>query len=300
MDDAMAKVIDQFLQVNGLKEPKINIKDQGLENQELAPTILPDGTKQFNLEAKVVDWEVEPGKIVKAWTYNGTVPGPILRANPGDKIRIVLKNSLPESTTLHPHGCAVPNSVDGFDPLTQPPVEPGQTYTYDWTVPTDPNTPRVCMYHSHHDAEVQVPNGLVGALLIGQPQLPAGKTFDKEVVMVLNDAGTIGLSLNGRSFPGTTAYVMKKGQTMLVDYYNEGFQIHPMHMHGPHGLVFSKDGVNLPQPYYADTIDVAPGERYSVLYTFDTPGVWAWHCHILTHAETPSGFHYMVTAVDVQ
>ena len=163
MDDSMQKVVDTFLQVNGLKEPKINLKDQGKENAELAPTVLADGTKEFDLVAEIVDWEVEPGKIVKAWAYNGTVPGPTIRVNEGDKVRIKLTNKLPESTSLHPHGCSVPNAMDGFDPLTQEPIKPGETFTYEWVA----KGPKVCMYHSHHDAQVQVPNGLVGALYIG-------------------------------------------------------------------------------------------------------------------------------------
>ena len=69
----------------------------------------------------VVDWEVEPGKLVKAWAYNGVVPGPTIRVEEGDKVQIVLENQLPESTSLHPHGCQVPDSMDGFDPITQPP-----------------------------------------------------------------------------------------------------------------------------------------------------------------------------------
>jgi FtsP/CotA-like multicopper oxidase with cupredoxin domain len=298
MDAAMEKVIATFLQVNGLAEPRIEMKDWGKENQELKPK-LEGGVKVFDLEAKIVDWEIEPGKTVKAWTYNGTVPGPVLRVEPGDKLKINLKNSLEESTSLHPHGCAVPNSQDGFDPVTQPPIKPGETFTYEWTVPGE-GTPSVCMYHSHHNAQVQVPNGLVGAMYVGQLPLPEGKKADQEVTMVLNDAGTIGLSLNGRSFPGTTGYVVKKGQSMLVHYFNEGLQSHPMHMHQPHGLVIAKDGVPLPQPFLSDTVNVAPGERWSVLYEFRDAGVWAWHCHILTHAETPEGFKWMVSAVVVQ
>jgi uncharacterized cupredoxin-like copper-binding protein len=296
MDDSMQKVVDTFLQVNGLKEPRINIKDWGKENAELAPTVLADGTKEFDLVAEIVDWEVEPGKIVKAWAYNGTVPGPTIRVNEGDKVRIKLTNKLPESTSLHPHGCSVPNAMDGFDPLTQEPIKPGETFTYEWVA----KGPKVCMYHSHHDAQVQVPNGLVGALYIGQLNLPSGTKVDHEVTMVLNDAGTIGLSLNGRSFPATQGYVVKQGETMLVHYFNEGLQVHPMHLHQPHGLVVAKDGVELEQPYLSDTVLVAPGERWSVLYTFTEKGVWAWHCHILTHAETPQGFRYMATAVVVQ
>ena len=87
---------------------------------------------------------------------------------------------------------------------------------------------------------------------------------------------------------------------MLVHYMNEGLMVHPMHLHQPMGWVIAKDGVPLITPMPTDTILVAPGERYSVLYMGTDPGVWAWHCHILTHAETPDGMRYMVTALIVE
>ena len=296
MDKAMAEV--------ALKFGKVTTKGEGA--QELLPTIAADGTKVFNLEAKIVDWEVEPGKIVKGWAYNGQIPGPTMHVNVGDKVRIVLKNSLEESTSLHLHGIRVPNAMDGVDPYTQKPIKPGETFNYEFTA----KEPAVGMYHSHHNAQVQIPNGLAGALIIGDwkkiaMQVAGNRTSDKngkveqEVVMVLNDAGTIGLSLNGKSFPATKPYTMKLGESMLVQYYNEGLMAHPMHMHQPHGLVVAKDGIPLESPYWTDTINIAPGERYSVLYTGQDAGVWAWHCHILNHAETSTGMKWMVTAVIV-
>ena len=75
---------------------------------------------------------------------------------------------------------------------------------------------------------------------------------------------------------------------------------HPMHMHQPAGLVVAKDGYMLKAPFWTDTINVAPGERYTVVYNMKDVGAWAWHCHILNHAETPQGMKYMVTAVIVQ
>ena len=296
MDKAMEAVASQFAKV----------KTKGEGALELEPTIAADGTKVFNLEAKIVDWEVEPGKIVKGWSYNGQIPGPTMHVNVGDKVRLVLKNSLTESTSLHLHGVRVPNAMDGVDPYTQKAIKPGATFNYEFTA----KEPAVGMYHSHHNGQVQIPNGLAGALIIGDwkkisMDTAGGRTKDangkveQEVIMVLNDAGTIGLSLNGKSFPATKPYAMKLGETMLVHYYNEGLMPHPMHMHQPHGLVVAKDGVPLESPYWTDTINVAPGERYSVLYTGQDAGVWAWHCHILSHAETPNGMKWMVTAVIV-
>ncbi len=280
----------------------VNVPKGTFGGARLEPTVLADGTKEYELTASIVDWEVEPGKIVKAWTYNGVVPGPEIKVDVGDKVRVVLHNELPESTVIHFHGIRVPNSMDGVDPYTQDPVEPGASFTYEFTA----LEPSVGMYHSHHNAQTQVPNGLAGAFLIGDMPIPPSLAdkgitdIDQSVNMVLNDAGTIGLSLNGKSFPATQAYTAKVGDTMLVNYLNEGLMSHPMHMHQPVGWIIAKDGVPLEVPMPSDTVSVAPGERYTVLYHFLDPGVWAWHCHILNHAEGPMGMFGMVTAVIVE
>jgi manganese oxidase len=287
MDTMMDKVAKSF-----------PAKTAGHGGDPLAPVVTADGTKEFDLTAKVVDWEVEPGKVVKAWTYNGVVPAPMIKVQVGDKVRIVLHNQLPESTSIHFHGIRVPNSMDGVDPYTQQAVKVGATFVYEFTA----LEPAVGIYHSHHDAQVQVPNGLFGALLIGDMPVPASlgpKNVVKEMVMVLNDAGTIGLSLNGKSFPATEPATLNVGESMIVHYMNEGLMTHPMHLHQPVGYIIAKDGVPLTTPMPSDTINVAPGERYTVLYTAVDPGVWAWHCHILNHAETPTGMTGMVTALIV-
>jgi FtsP/CotA-like multicopper oxidase with cupredoxin domain len=268
---------------------------EGVGAQVMAPKVLPDGTKQFDLTAEVVDWEVEPGKTVQAWAYNGTVPGPTIKVQPGDRVRIVLDNQLPQSTAIHLHGITTPNAMDGVPYVTQDPVKPGETFTYEFVA----REPAVGMYHSHHHAEHQVPDGLIGAFLIGDQPVPAGVTVSQEVPMVLNDAGVIGLTLNGKSFPATAPVIAKQGEWVEIHYMNEGLQIHPMHLHGMPQLVIAKDGFAI-APYQADTISVAPGERYTVLVHATEPGVWAWHCHILNHAEREDGMFGMVTTFIVQ
>jgi FtsP/CotA-like multicopper oxidase with cupredoxin domain len=270
---------------------------KGVGAQTLEPTVLPDGTKQFKLTAAITDWEVSPGKTVQAWTYNGTVPGPTIHVNPGDHVQVVLDNQLPESTAIHFHGITVPNAMDGVPDVTQPPVKPGESFTYDFVAS---QTVEVGMYHSHHHAEHQVPDGLMGAFIIGEEPTPAGVTPTQELPMVLNDAGVIGLSLNGKSFPATAPVVAKQGDWVEIHYMNEGLQIHPMHLHGLPQLVVAKDGFPVPAPYQVDTLDVAPGERYTVLVHATSPGVWAWHCHILSHAEGANGMFGMVTTFIVQ
>ncbi len=269
---------------------------EGVGGADLEPTILPDGTKQFDLTAEIVDWEVEPGKIVQAWTYNGTVPAPTIRLEIGDRVRVVLQNDLPISTDIHWHGIKVPFDQDGVAPLSQPFVEPGDEYVYEFTA----DHLAVGMYHPHNSGFEAVPNGLLGAIIVGDLPMPGGVVPDHELSMVLNDAGTIGFALNGKSFPATAPIVAKEGETVLVHYMNEGLTAHPMHLHRNDQLVVAKDGFPLDSPYRADTVNVAPGERYSVLVTAEEKGIWAWHCHILTHAERDTGMFGMVTTMIVE
>lgn len=137
---------------------------------------------------------------------------------------------------------------------------------------------------------------LRGRTVSGIP-IPADLQVAQEVPMVLNDAGIIGLTLNGKAFPATEPVDTKTGDWVLINYFNEGLQAHPMHLHKFPQIVVAKDGLPLDAPYAADTILVAPGERYSVLVHTNAPGTWVWHCHILTHAEGANGMLGMVTAI---
>jgi FtsP/CotA-like multicopper oxidase with cupredoxin domain len=290
-DATMKKPVDEFV-----AQLASGPATEGVGAQPMEPVVLADGTKQFDLIAAVTDWEVSPGDTVQAWTYNGTVPGPTISVQAGDHVRIVLDNQLPQSTSIHFHGIQVPNAMDGVPDVTQAPVKPGEKFTYDFVAVG----PAVGMYHSHHHAEHQVPDGLMGAFLVGDEPLPEGVAITQELPMVLNDAGVIGLTLNGKSFPATAPVTAKQGDWVEIHYMNEGLQIHPMHLHGLPQLVIAKDGFPVPLPYQVDTLDVAPGERYTVLVHATDPGVWAWHCHILTHAESDTGMFGMVTAFIVQ
>lgn len=274
-------------------------------NQPLEPEILDDGTKRFELTAEIVEWEVAPGEFVEGWSYNGMIPGPMIRTEVGDQVEIEVTNELPMGTDVHWHGIIVPNDQDGVAPYTQDLIAPGESHTYRFTTEES----AVNMYHPHHHAQMKVPNGMWGVFLVGDVALPEpGSTIggvtlpdeltvDHELPMVVNDAGTIGMSINGKSFPATEPVVVEPGDNVLIHYYNEGLQIHPMHLHGRPQLIVAKDGYPLDQPYWADTVNVAPGERYSVLVPDVPEGVWVLHCHILTHAESDEGMYGMVTAL---
>jgi plastocyanin len=280
---------------------------EGHGNAVLEPEILPDGTKHFELTASIVDWEVAPGEIVQAWAYNGIVPGPRIDVEVGDTVEFELTNDLPIGTDIHWHGIDVPNEMDGVAPITQELVESGSTFTYRFTV----TEPAIGMYHAHAHGHVAIPNGLFGTFYAGTVgdvagttisgiDVPADLDITQDIPMVVNDAGVIGLTLNGKSFPATEPVVVTEGDWIRITYFNEGLQAHPMHLHGFEQLVIAKDGEPLDAPYAADTILVGPGERYTVLVHADVAGTWVWHCHILNHVESDDGMFGMVTALVVE
>ncbi len=259
------------------------------------PFTMDGSTKVFQITCKSLDWETEPGKKVPAFAYNGLVPGQEIRVTEGDKVRFVVKNELPESTAIHWHGVHTPNAMDGVPFVTQKPIKPGETFTYEFVAkPVGSH-----MYHSHHNAAEQVTKGLLGSFIIEPKDKTKDFKTDSDYTLVLNDAN-IGLTLNGKSFPATAPIVAKLGEKVRVRFMNEGLIIHPMHLHGMYMNVVSKDGAPLANPYLVDTLNLAPGERYDVIIECIEAGVWAFHCHILTHAESPQGMFGMVTALIVK
>jgi manganese oxidase len=270
-------------------------KTAGLGNQLMAPKIV-DGVKVFELTAKEIQWEVSPGQMVAAMAYNGQVPGPQIRVREGDRVRVILKNELSQSSAIHFHGVELPNDMDGVPFITQPPVKPGESFTYEFTAPSGNSGSH--MYHSHHNSATQVGLGLLGAFII-EPKVPrAIEKVDKDYVLILND-GMHGFTINGKGFPATQPFTAKLGDKIRIRYMNEGMMIHPMHLHGMHMTVIDKDGWAQPQPWKCDTLNIAPGERWDVIINCNNPGTWAFHCHILGHAETDHGMFGMVTALVV-
>jgi FtsP/CotA-like multicopper oxidase with cupredoxin domain len=289
-------------------------KTQGTGNRPLEPTI-QGGVKVFELTATQLRWETEPGRFVDAMAFNGQIPGPQIDVHQGDRIRIVLNDQMDQPTVLHFHGMTVPNKVDGVPYITQDPIMPGGYYVYEFTV-KDP--PGMYVYHSHFNSTEQVGKGLYGAIVVeprggrwSYPEIRMDRStgqiagygapprVDVESTLFLSD-GPLGYVLNAKSFPATSPIVAKTGDWVLIHMANDGSMLHPMHLHGYHFEVVAQDGFPLKDPYMADTLVVAPGQRFDVLVHAVYPGVWAFHCHILPHVEGPQGMYGMVTALVVQ
>ena len=114
------------------------------------------------------------------WAYNGTVPGPVLRMRQGEPVRILVENRLAEPTTVHWHGIRLPIAMDGVPGISQPPIKPGEVFTYEFT-PPDAGT---FWYHPHMDSLQQIGRGLSGALIVEEHEPPA---VDRDLVWMLAD-----------------------------------------------------------------------------------------------------------------
>jgi FtsP/CotA-like multicopper oxidase with cupredoxin domain len=162
-----------------------------------------------DLEAREMDWEFVPGRVTRAWGYNGQVPGPVLEANVGDVLEVRLTNSLAEPTTIHWHGLQLPAPMDGTD-MVQRPIAPGETFTYRFLLP-DAGT---FWYHPHSNEVVQLERGLYGALVVRAPDEPE---LDAERVLVLDD---VALDRRGQIKPPgkwIEHHDGRQGGTMLVN-----------------------------------------------------------------------------------
>lgn len=281
-------------------DPRLVAASYGLTirgDQDL-PFRMENGIKVFELRPSVVRWQILPDVAVDAYAYNGQIPGPRIHIRQGDRVRINVVNGLPEETTVHWHGLILPNQMDGPAEITQAPIEPGQSYSYEFTA-TQHGT---YFYHRHAKPDRTQALGLYGALII-DPANPADEVAaDHDYVIELQewlvregltypsmpmDGGMPNFfTINGKAYPSTETIPMKVGETLKVRFIgtNNGF-IHPMHIHGGPFEVVARDGETIPASgrFLADTVNVGPGQRYDVIWKAQRPGKWLIHCHIPHH-----------------
>jgi FtsP/CotA-like multicopper oxidase with cupredoxin domain len=265
----------------------------------LAPFTDVDGVKEFHLTMAETTIEVSPGVVKQAYAFNGIVPGPVLRVNEGDRVRIVVDNDLPFPTSTHWHGMILPNDQDGVGGITQPHIEPGEQYVYEWTaVATGTH-----WYHAHSSGR-HIGKGLYGPLEVVPDQDDIES--DRDYRLMLGDTD-LGFTLNGRSFPSTPTLAAEVGETVRLRLINTGDQVHAMHLHGVPFKVVAQDGMPRVQPESMDTLTISPGQTFDLTFTQQYPGKWLIHCHMFVHShmsadEHPpgeSGMNGMVSVLEV-
>ncbi len=276
---------------------------------------MENGVKVFEITTKAVSWEILKGVTVTAFTYNGSVPGPMIRVSEGDDVKIIVKNDLPQPTTIHWHGIQVPNSMDGVPDVTQKPILPGEVFVYEFRA----KPAGTFMYHSHYEGDVQVMAGLYAPFII-EPRADNLDLPDIDATLMISewlikDGYTYAampmsgmepnyFTINGKSFPDTPTLSVKRGDRVRLRLIGIGQFIHPMHLHGVPFKIVAIDGYPIPPEMQLtrDTVSVAPGERYDIEFIADVPGKWLLHCHILHHTTNnnvePGGLMMMIEVTE--
>ncbi len=233
-----------------------------MTNRQSRPTgsrfVAPSGQPQvsapggsvsdFTLTAARATLELEPGLTTAVWAYNGTVPGPELRVETGDLVRVRFENRLPAPTTIHWHGVPVPNGQDGVAGVTQDAIPAGGSATYAFVAPQ----PGTYWYHSRQDSANQVGRGLYGALVVEPRAVPAG-ILDQTLIYVEWPLGgpqptpppgdgadmmRYGVySVNGRAGSAIQPIRFQPGQTVRLRLVNAGNLIHYVHPHVAYRIV---------------------------------------------------------------
>jgi FtsP/CotA-like multicopper oxidase with cupredoxin domain len=251
-----------------------------------------NGFKEFHLVAEPVTTEFLPGKTVQAWGYNGSVPGPMIEVNEGDRVRIVVDNHLPEATSMHWHGLEVPLKMDGVPGISQPPIQPGERYVYEFTV----HQHGTFFYHSHMPMQEMM--GMIGLFVI-YPRIAYEPAVDKDFGIILQEWAILPnnpvpntlsmefnwLTLNGKSGPASTPLIVKQGERVRIRFVNLGMDHHPMHLHGNTFYVTATEAGRIPQQLWIPENTVLVGVAQARVIEFDAKyaGEWMLHCHLPHH-----------------
>ncbi len=256
--------------------------DRDLALSEAHDTNPDPSIVEIDLTARIAEVEVAPGATVRAWTYDGHIPGPLVRAKVGDRVIVHFTNRLEQPTTIHWHGVRVPIEMDGVPDISQPEIKPGETFTYDFVV----RDAALYWYHPHVMSAAQVGFGLYGALLVEDPN--DGVNIADQLTIVLSD---IGFDRKGVLDPADTggpagmvfgregAYILANGKvkptlrarsgapqrwrivnTAKSRYFLLDLEEQPFY-------VIGADGGLQEHPQSMTTLLVTPGERADVIVT---------------------------------
>jgi len=295
----LAGILLMLLQFTDLQGKDLPYTPVITPNGSTLPWKMVDGVKEFHLIVEEIDWEMAPGMTIKAWGYNGRTPGPTIETVEGDQVRILVTNKLPEPTAVHWHGVFLPSGMDGVQGLTQPGIQPGETFVYEFTLRQHGTQ----MYHSHGDEMTQIGLGSMGFFII-HPKERKTK-IDRDYAIFLNewfiDPGSYTpdpsvmtefniFTFNSRAFPGTEPIIAQTGDRVRVRIANVAQEAHPIHLHGHSFQVVATDGGDIPESaqWPETTVLVAPGQTRDFEFTA-VPGDWAMHCHRRHHPMNAMG-----------
>lgn len=257
------------------------------------PWRMVDGVKEYRIVCEHVRRELLPGYWMDLWGYNGSVPGPTIEANQGDRVRFIVENRLPEPTTVHWHGLELPIQYDGPPHLVQDPIEPGGTFVYEF----DLHQAGTFFYHSH--IAMQEAIGMVGYFII-HPARAFDPPVDRDIGLIFQNyfippnqtvPNTMAMewnwhTINGRSGPYSTPIVVRHGDRVrlrILDF--SPMQHHPIHLHGHTFWITGREGARVPTSAWQarNTELIAVAQATDLEFVANNPGDWLLHCHMVHH-----------------
>ena len=258
----------------------------------LQPTMDGD-VKVFRLVAEPVKTEFLPGRKVDAWGFNGSMPGPTIEVTEGDRVRLIVENRLPEYFAPHWHGLEVPIGQDGVPGISHPPIPPGGSHTYEFTLTQNGSF----FYHSH--MPMQELMGMIGWFIV-HPKKAHEPRVDRDFGLIFQGwdirpdntvPNTLAMEFNwltitGKAGPATTPLVVKKGERVRVRLVNLSMDHHPVHLHGHTFYVTGTEGGRVKgsldrEP--GNTVIVGVAQSRDVEFVAHNPGDWMLHCHLPHH-----------------
>jgi FtsP/CotA-like multicopper oxidase with cupredoxin domain len=248
--------------------------------------------KVFRLRAEPLQQKIVPFKMLNVWGYNGSCPGPTIQVIQGDRVRVIFENALPESTSIHWHGLEVPIEQDGVPYISQKPVPPGSTFTYEFNVHQE----GTFFYHAHSAMQEMI--GLIG-MFIAHPATSYAPQADHDYAIVLQEWAVLPsntvpntasmefnwLTFNGVSAPATTPLIARLGSRVRLRFVNLGMDHHPIHLHGNQFVITGTEGGRAPESTWYPTNTVLVGVAQAKVVEFEAkyPGAWMIHCHLPHH-----------------
>lgn len=286
----------------------------GEPGRDFTPAVVPngvkaeykliDGVKVFHLVAEPIEWQVAEGLTIRTWGYNGTVPGPMIELAAGDRVRIYVSNKIPAPTSVHWHGVLLPCGMDGVSGITQPAIQPGETFKYEFIFPEA----GTFMYHPHFDSMTQEGMGMTGMIVVHERRPDEAQRPDRDFAIMLHewriDAGTDRpnpnemtdfnvLTMNGKAMPATEPLVAKLGDRVWIRYGNlSAMDHHPIHLHGYAFKIIGTDGgwaADKSKLLPETTVLVQVGSAKVIEFVADNPGDWLFHCHMTHHVMNQMG-----------
>ncbi|GAB7386263.1 multicopper oxidase family protein [Bacillaceae bacterium] len=244
---------------------------------------------EFTITAKEVTWQIDGQRSIPVWTFNGSVPGPEIRVKQGEKVKITLKNELPEPVTIHWHGVPVPNDMDGIPGVTMNAVQPGESFTYEFKA----DVPGTYWYHSHQDSVNQVDKGLYGAFIV---EADEKNKPERDYTLVL-DEWMSGVGENGEENMDDTGHGnMGMNESSSMDHHgmktSDAHDMHHMAM-GGHDMAMTYDlfTINGKSGALVEPLKVREGERVRIRLI---------NAGFMSHKIHLHGHEFAITAVDGQ